>query len=204
MANTPVKQYISPNALRLDSFELAAQVVKSGFKPDFLVAFWRGGAPIGCYVHEFLKICGIHADHIAIRTSRYTGIDQVSDGKIEVHNLGYLEERLNSNSKVLVIDDVWDSGKSIQAFKSALHDKLGDKCPKDIRVATIHFKPKRNKTDQKPDYFVHETDAWLVYPHELEGLSMEEIKQFFGTEVADLIKMCQAAVTVNKADTPKE
>lgn len=199
MANSPVKQFISPSDLRMDSFRLGSMVVMSGFKPDFLVAIWRGGAPIGCYVHEVLKKCDMTVDHIAIRTSRYTGIDKTSEnGKIEVHNLGYLLERLEPDSKILVIDDVWDTGLSIQAFKSALHDKLGVKCPTDIRVATIHFKPKRNKTDQKPDYFVHETDAWLVYPHELEGLSIEEVKQFFGEEVADLIVMCYAAMATKE------
>jgi uncharacterized protein len=199
MANPPAKQFISPSDLRLDSFKLGSKVVLSGFKPDFLVAIWRGGAPIGCYVHEFLKKCGMTVDHIAIRTSRYTGIDKTSEsGKIEVHNLGYLVERLTPESKILVIDDVWDTGLSIQAFKSALHDKLGEKCPTDIRVATIHFKPKRNKTDQKPDYFVHETDAWLVYPHELEGLSLEEINRFFGGEVLDLILMCKTAMVTEE------
>ena len=34
----------------------------------------------------------------------------------------------------------------------------------------------KNKTKRKPDYYLHETDKWLVFPHELEGLSMQEIK----------------------------
>ena len=37
------------------------------------------------------------------------------------------------------------------------------------------LKPNQNKTNRKPDYFIHETDKWLVFPHELEGLSAEEI-----------------------------
>ena len=46
----------------------------------------------------------------------------------------------------------------------------------EIRVATPYFKPKNNKTDRVPDYYIHETDQWLVFPHELQGLSMDEIK----------------------------
>ena len=46
----------------------------------------------------------------------------------------------------------------------------------EIRVATPYFKPTKNKTKRKPDYYLHETDKWLVFPHELEGLSMQEIK----------------------------
>ena len=45
----------------------------------------------------------------------------------------------------------------------------------EIKVATTFFKPSQNKTDRKPDYFLHETDKWLVFPHELEGLSSDEI-----------------------------
>jgi hypothetical protein len=47
----------------------------------------------------------------------------------------------------------------------------------EIRVATPYFKPTKNKTDRTPDYFIHETDQWLVFPHELQGLSMDEIKE---------------------------
>jgi hypoxanthine phosphoribosyltransferase len=49
------KCYITPDQLRRDSYALGAQVVRSGFKPQFMVALWRGGAPIGCFVHELLK-----------------------------------------------------------------------------------------------------------------------------------------------------
>ena len=45
----------------------------------------------------------------------------------------------------------------------------------EIRVATPYFKPAKNKTKRKPDYYLYETDKWLVFPHELEGLSMQEI-----------------------------
>ena len=47
--------------------------------------------------------------------------------------------------------------------------------PKDIRVATPWYKPHNNTTDRVPDYFLHETDDWLVFPHELDGLSEDEI-----------------------------
>ena len=39
-----------------------------------------------------------------------------------------------------------------------------------------YFKPTKNKTNRKPDYYIHETDNWLVFPHELEGLTAEEIR----------------------------
>lgn len=184
------KRYISPESLRNDSFTLAYKIVADGFKPDFMVAIWRGGAPVGCYVHEFLKYVGIKTDHIAIRTSRYSGIDETRSA-VAVHNLGYLVERLTSNSKVLLVDDVFDSGLSIVAVIDALREKLGDKTPIDIRVATVYYKPTRNKTWIHPNYYVHETAKWLVFPHELEGLTLDEISHVVNFDVAQLLKFIQ-------------
>jgi hypothetical protein len=42
-------------------------------------------------------------------------------------------------------------------------------------VATVYYKPSKRQVDFAPDYFVHETDKWLVFPHELQGLSEDEI-----------------------------
>ena len=39
------------------------------------------------------------------------------------------------------------------------------------------FKPIKNQTGRQPDFFIHETDLWLIFPHELEGLTFEEIKE---------------------------
>ena len=49
--------------------------------------------------------------------------------------------------------------------------------PDDVRVAVPYYKPSRNQTDRVPDYFLYETEAWLKYPHSLEGLSTDEIRQ---------------------------
>ena len=60
-----------------------------------------------------------------------------------------------------------------------IRDSLKFACKKntpEIRVATPYFKPEKNKTDRKPDYYLYETDKWLVFPHELEGLSLQEIE----------------------------
>ncbi len=38
-----------------------------------------------------------------------------------------------------------------------------------------YYKPSRNLTERVPDYYLHETEQWLKFPHSLEGLSHEEI-----------------------------
>ena len=186
-----MKHYTTPDNLRLDSFRLGQKIIQDNFKPDYLIALWRGGATIGCYIHEILKYIyepkGHKVDHIAIRTSRYTGIDTTLPN-IEVHNLGYLVERLTSESKVLIVDDVYDSGLSMAAVLTKL--ELGTQMSNNIKIATIDYKPARNKTDRVPDYYVNISDKWEIYPHELEGLNIDEISNYFGTEIADIISSC--------------
>lgn len=184
MAN---KYYIELDSLRTDSYALGIQVLEDDFVPDFMVALWRGGAPIGCYMHEVFKYLGYPVDHIAIRTSRYTGIDTVSES-VAVHNLGYLTERVIPTSKILLVDDVFDSGKSIQAVLDTFKQRFGDKCPLDIRVATVYYKPSRNKSELVPQYVIHETNDWIVFPHELEEMSIEEIAKHRGGKTAVAIQ----------------
>ncbi|MEM1146009.1 MAG: hypoxanthine phosphoribosyltransferase, partial [Pseudomonadota bacterium] len=69
------KVYLDAQELLEDSFRLAAQVIRSGFRPSMMIAIWRGGAPVGVAVQELLAYKGIETDHIAIRTSSYEGID---------------------------------------------------------------------------------------------------------------------------------
>ena len=68
------KHFITEEELMLDGFRLGVRIVESGFRPTFIVAVWRGGAPIGIAVQEYLEFCGVDTDHIAIRTSSYAGI----------------------------------------------------------------------------------------------------------------------------------
>ena len=68
------KRYLTAQELLNDSFELGLRIYKSGFKPSFIIAVWRGGTPVGIAVQEMLDHLGVDTDHIAIRTSSYYGI----------------------------------------------------------------------------------------------------------------------------------
>ena len=54
-------------------------------------------------------------------------------------------------------------------------DEVSSQCPHDIRIATHWYKPGKNQTDQASDFYIHETDQWLVFPHELNGVAVQEI-----------------------------
>ena len=169
------KLYLDAQILLEDSFKLAADIYHSGFRPTFIVAVWRGGAPIGIAVQEYFAYRGVTTDHIAIRTSAYQGIDQRSR-QVAVYGLSYLIKNLTFEDRLLIVDDVFDTGHTVAAIIDAISSKLRRNTPEDIRVAVPYYKPARNQTELVPDYYLHETDRWLKYPHSLEGLSIEEIK----------------------------
>jgi len=179
------KHFITAESLLRDSFVLARQIFDSGFRPDFIVGVWRGGAPVGIAVQEFLEFKGLSSDHIAIRTSSYTGINQ-QDKQVRVHGLQYVIDNADSEHRLLIVDDVFDSGRSIRAILEELSIKCRRNLPETIRIACPWYKPTKNITSLTPDYYVHETDQWLVFPHELNGLTTEEIRRG-KPEMADLI-----------------
>ena len=179
------KHYIRSEDLIQDSFRLAWQVYEDGYRPNYIIGVWRGGAPIGIAVQEFFSVLGVPSDHIAIRTSHYKGIDDRST-EVQVYGLNYIIKQVESDDSLLIVDDVHDTGISIQKIVSDLRSACKKNTP-EIRVATPYFKPSKNKTSRTPDYYLHETDRWLVFPHELDGLSIEEIRAN-KPEVSDLIE----------------
>ena len=170
------KTYLSAQQLLEDSFELGTQILNSGFEPTIIIAIWRGGTPMGIAVQELFAYQGIKTDHIAIRTSSYAGIDGRSS-EIRIHGMNYLVKNVRDEDKLLIVDDVFDTGHTINSVINYLHKKARLNTPHDIRVAVPYYKPTRNQVDRVPDYYLHETEEWLKYPHSLEGLSKEEVEQ---------------------------
>ena len=168
------KIFIHAEDLLRDSLELGMRVVRSDFRPTFLVGIWRGGAPIGITVQEVLEFHGLDCDHLAIRTSSYTGIDERSK-TVRVHAVDYLVSRLTAEDRLLLIDDVFDTGLSLEAVITELNRRCRRNMPEQVRIATTYFKPSRNRSSLLPDFYVRSTDEWLVFPHEMHGLTREEI-----------------------------
>ena len=156
------KTFIQADQLLKDSFELAWKVYESGFRPNYIVGVWRGGAPIGIAVQEFLEVLGVSSDHIAIRTSYYSGINKRNDN-VQVYGLNYVIRQLESEDSLLIVDDVHDTGVSVQQIITDLKTACKKNTP-EIKVATPYFKPSKNKTNREPDFYLYETDQWLVFP----------------------------------------
>ena len=176
------KQFLDEQQLLLDSFKLGVQVIESGFRPTFIVGLWRGGSTVGIYVQECLQTLGVITDHIAIRTSyrgapSYEAMVSEPESQIRVHGTEYLLEKLNAEDSLLIVDDAFSTGLSIQAVIRHLQTRLKRNFPSDVRVATLYQRPSYRKTDFAPDYCVHSTSDWLVFPYEMSGLNQEEIRQ---------------------------
>jgi hypoxanthine phosphoribosyltransferase len=173
------KTCISADQLLRDSFALALLILRSGYHPDLIVGIWRGGSPVGIAVHEACEFAGFACDHLAIRTSAYTGIAQRQS--VVVEGLDQLVRKIGSASNILLVDDVYDSGQSIAAVMDELQLTCGLQLP-NVRIAVPYYKPAHNTTRRIPDFYLHETADWLVFPHELCGLDDAEIRQKPGLE----------------------
>jgi hypoxanthine phosphoribosyltransferase len=167
------KTVLSAQDLLEDSFELGVKVLESGFEPTLIIAIWRGGTPVGMALQEVMAYCGVDADHIAIRTSSYIGVDE--RGEVAVHGLNYIVKKIRYDDRVLIVDDVFDTGNTIKAVIDELARRARGNNPAEVRSAVPWYKPTRNETDIVPDYYLRETKEWLVFPHELDALTAEEM-----------------------------
>jgi hypoxanthine phosphoribosyltransferase len=169
------KTVLTAEELLADSFRLGVNILESGFEPTLIIAIWRGGTPVGMAVQEILAYCGVDSDHIAIRTSSYTGVDERSE--VAVHGLDYIIKKIVFDDRVLIVDDVFDTGNTFAAVVREIRSRARSNAPEDLRIAAPWYKPSRNQTEMVPDYYLHETAEWLVFPHELDALTPEEMKR---------------------------
>ena len=175
------KLFVTEEALLLDAYRLGVRVFNSGFRPSFIVGLWRGGSTVGIAVQECLQYLGVATDHISLRTSyrgmqRYQRMVDEASSEIRVHGTEYLLETMNAQDGLLIVDDVYSTGLNVRAVIDRLSTRMRRNLPHDVRIAVAWYKPTRNRTGRVPDYYLHETDTWLVLPYELNGLSVEDIR----------------------------
>ena len=173
------KLFIQEEDLLLDAYRLGVKIYESGFVPTVIVGVWRGGSSVGIAVQECLQYLGVETDHISVRTS-YRGMTSYermleNAGAIRVHGTRYLLENLNAEDGLLIVDDVYSSGLNVKAVIDRLSYRTQRNMPRTVRVAVPWFRPSDTRTDRVPDYYLHETDKWLVLPWELNGLTRKEI-----------------------------
>jgi len=133
------------------SEKVSDKIKKSGFKPDLIVAVSRGGFDPARIISDELDIRRL----ASVQISYYTGVNTTSDEPKVVHPLNADV----SNIRVLIVDDVADSGESLKLVKRYVNSFN----PLLAKTATLHYKP---WSIYKPDYFAEEVEDWIVYPWE--------------------------------------
>jgi hypoxanthine phosphoribosyltransferase len=123
---------------------------------DALLAIARGGLVPCCLLSEQLDMRNI----LVAAVMYYTGVGQTMERPLF---LQFPDDILLAGKRILVIDDVWDTGKTIMAVKDRLR-AVG--CYHD--TATLHYKPARSHYPERPEHFGAETDDWIVYPWDPE------------------------------------
>lgn len=170
------KLYVTAYSLWKDSFRLGRMIYDSGFRPDVLLIVLRGGALVGVIIHEFFQFKGVKIEHAAIKAVSYKDIGKQGEVKIfgvnQIAELNKKDEKGNKErTNLLIVDDVFDSGRTVEKIYNSLPETFNKK------IATIYYKPRNNKTNLKPHYCIRETDKWIVFPHEIMGLTEKELEE---------------------------
>jgi len=171
---TPDKVFIDARTLLVDSVKLARLVWDDGYRPNYVIGVWRGGTPPGVAIHEFLRMHGLEPYHTTIKTQSYSGM-QRGEGRVEIKGLGHIIDVINATDRVLIVDDVFDTGHTMVAILDEIA-RLARRNAPECRVATVYYKPERNETALEPHYYAVADNRWIVFPHEIEGLTDEELR----------------------------
>jgi hypoxanthine phosphoribosyltransferase len=191
------KEFIPYDTVRNNSLKLAYKIYASGFIPDVIFVSLRGGAYIGNVISEYFKIVRKDATPIlyAAVVAR-TYIDSDKKQHVAVDGWTYNPDFLHYGDKVLVVDDIYDSGKTINHLVQII---LGRGLIKsDVKVAVHDYKIRHYAKDRlpiHPDYYCRyhevknpEDDIWIHYlSHELEGFTSGEFMTYFDSEDPELV-----------------
>ena len=147
------KRYYSYDEFRENTSQLIAQV--KDFAPESIVGIARGGLTLSHAMAEGLNLRDVQS----IRTELYDG----SCKREEISLFGLCN--FKDTKRVLVLDDIADSGQTLQAIMSYLEDNFPEI---EFRSATLFYKP---ISIYKPDYWVQEADAWIEFFWEKDFLN---------------------------------
>jgi uncharacterized protein len=156
--------------------DLAGRVLVLG-KPDLIVAVARGGTVGGRVLADLLEVC-----YTSIQVKLYSDIAHAG---AEVELLQPLTLSV-TDKKVLLVDDIADSGRSLQYAVAYLKEKGA----RQIQTATLYYKP---TCTQAPDYYAKTTCNWVVFPWEYKETLRQILSKCSGKraqnqEVAKLVK----------------
>jgi len=190
------KEFLAYETVRNNALKMAHRIYKDGFYPDVIYVSLRGGAYLGNVISEYFKIVQRRdrpVYYAAVVARSYTGIRESSEIKVE--GWTYSTESLRTGDKVLLLDDIFDSGKTINHLTGMIMEKGIPR--KDIKIAVHDYKYFHDRKEHfpiQPDYWcrkhdlsVNDEDLWIHYSsHELIGLTREELETYYYKDDPDL------------------
>jgi len=191
-----IKEFLQFDTVRNNALKLAYRIYNDGFIPDVIYVSLRGGVYLGNVISEYFKI--VHkgfrpAYYAAVVAHSYTNVAQPEEVRID--GWTYSPEFLRIGDKVLLVDDIFDTGNTINCLAQVILDKG---IPRDdLKIAVHDYKYFIDKQDQhpvQPDYWCRKIERklndegyWIHYmSHELAGLSPEEAEEYYNKQDSDL------------------
>ena len=168
------KLFIDSNELMKLSMRLGKSIYESDYRPDAIIGVSRGGCTPSIIVHEFLSYMNVSCIYGIISTKSYDDNNNKLD-TIDIDISNTLIEKLKKCNNILIIDDVLDTGSTFMSIGNHLYN-IADIQSNKFDFASIYYKPSKNQTTLVPKFYVEETDKWIVFPHELLGLTFPEVE----------------------------
>ncbi|MCW7754334.1 phosphoribosyltransferase [Desulfobotulus sp. H1] len=176
MEAAPNKVYISAGQMEQDCWAFAKDLFRKGLNFDLFVGVTRGGAQVSIYMQEvFSVLTGKMKGYATIQARSYEGFFDARNN-VEVDNVESVIRHVKPGIRILVIDDIFDRGKTFEAVKDAIIRELPYP-DVHLSLAALYYKPENSQVSIRPDYFyrIFASRDWLVLPHELDGLTRDEM-----------------------------
>jgi len=150
------------NQIYLMLLRLAQEIKKDSFKPDIIVGVSRGGWPPARVLSDLLD----NPNLANVKVEFYLGVAETKGEPTLTQPVSVNVAR----KKVLVVDEVADTGKSLKLIK----EHLAKEGATEVKIATIYYKPWSIIT---PDYYARETSRWIVFPWEVKETIRKIVKK---------------------------
>jgi len=199
------KEFLPYDVIRNNGFKLAHKIYHEGFIPDVIYVSLRGGASLGNVISEYFKIVnrrGRPVYYAAVVARSYSDVRKSSE-QIKVDGWTYSPEHLRSGDKILLVDDIFDSGNTINFLAEIILEKGIPR--ENLKVAVHDYKYCYDKPKQHPvqpdywcrrhDFSIHDEESWIHYmSHELVGLGAEELEEHYykkDSELRDVLSVLE-------------
>lgn len=197
------KDFISADTIRDASLKLVDRMyTQDGFVPDVIYASLRGGVYLANVFSEYYKCIraktgGRPVYYAAVVARSYQNM--MREGEVVIDGWTYDPSHLRNGDKILIADDIFDTGKTVNALVRIIMSKGIPRS--DIKVAVYDYKVPEYKHAEplpiQPDYYCRkhvlksaDEETWIHYLcHEFECLTDDEIEMVYkDSEVREILR----------------